>query len=191
MGRLHYVALMSLDGYVADPDGNFHWAAPDAQVHAFVNGLERGIGTHLYGRRMYEVMRAWEDMPLDDEPGEMRDYASIWRAADKVVYSSTLERASSERTSIERAFDPDDVRRRKSSSDADLSIGGPTVAAEALAANLVDECHFFVTPVSVGGGTAALPSGQQLELRLLDEHRFDNGVVYLRYAVEHSSSTGS
>jgi len=178
-GRLIYSAIASLDGYVADADGSFEWAAPGEEVHAFVNDLERPIGTHLYGRRMYEVMSAWETM--DDEHPVMRDFAEIWRAAEKVVYSRTLERASTARTRIERELDPDAVRAMKAGGD--LSIGGAELAGQALGAGLVDECHLLLTPVVVGGGTRALPEGLRLQLELLGERSFASGVVYLRYRV--------
>jgi dihydrofolate reductase len=184
VARLIYSAIASLDGYVADEHGGFDWAAPDEEVHSFVNDLERAVGTHLYGRRMYEVMVAWETM--DDPAPVMRDFAEIWRAADKVVYSRTLEAPSSARTRIERDFDPSAVRRMKESVEADISLGGPSLAGHALAAGLVDECHLFLTPVVVGGGNAALPAGLQLEL--LDQRRFGGGVVYLRYRPMNSSS---
>jgi dihydrofolate reductase len=178
-----YSAITSLDGYVNDERGSFEWAAPDEQVHAFVNDLERPIGTYIYGRRMYEVMRVWETMPVDDEPAVIQDYARIWRATDKVVYSTTLATASTPRTSLERAFDADAVRAMKERADRDLSLGGPHLAASAFRAELVDELHQFVTPVVVGGGTHWLPSDVRIELQLLDEHRFTSGVVYLRYRV--------
>ena len=184
MAKLIYSAITSLDGYVADEDGGFDWAAPDEEVHAFVNELERPIGTYLYGRRLYEVMVFWETIRPDaDEPPVIRDYAGIWQAADKVVYSTTLESVSSARTRLERAFDPDAVRRLKASADRDLTVGGPGLAADALRAGLVDECHLFVNPVVVGGGTRALPDAAHLDLDLLDEHRFGNGVVHLHYRV--------
>jgi dihydrofolate reductase len=179
VAKLIYSAIASLDGYVADENGNFDWAAPDEEVHAFVNDLERPVGTYLYGRRMYEVMLTWETM--DDPSPPMRDFAEIWRAADKVVYSRTLETVSSARTRIEREFEPDAVRAMKAAASADLSIGGPEIAAVALRAGLVDECHLFLTPVVIGAGNRALPDGLRLELELLDERRFGNGVVYLRY----------
>jgi dihydrofolate reductase len=182
MGRLIYAAIASLDGYIEDEQGKFDWSAPDEEVHAFVNDLERPIGTHLYGRRMYEVMSFWENLrPPSDEPAPMLDYAEIWRAADKVVYSTTLESVSSERTRIERSFEPDAVRAMKASARRDLSVGGPELAAQALAAGLVDECQLFLVPVIVGGGKRALPEGVKLGLELLDERRFGNGTVYLRY----------
>lgn len=172
---------MSLDGYIADEAGSFDWAAPDDEVHAFVNGLERPVGTHLYGRRMYEVMTAWETMDLAGQSPVIRDYAEIWRAAEKVVYSTTLQAVSSTRTRIVRAFDPDAVRAMKSSSARDISAGGPGLAAHAFAAGIVDECHLFLAPIAVGGGTRSLPEGVRIELELLDERRFGNGMVYLRY----------
>jgi dihydrofolate reductase len=183
MGRLIYAAIASLDGYVNDAQGGFEWAAPGAEVHAFVNDLERPAGTHLYGRRMYETMAVWESLDLAGEPEVMRDFAAIWRGADKVVYSSTLESASTPRTRIERAFEPDAVRQRKAQAQRDLTVGGPTLAAAAFAAGLVDECHLFLHPVSVGGGTPALPRDQHIGLELTDERSFAGGVVYLRYAV--------
>jgi dihydrofolate reductase len=180
MAELIYSAIASLDGYVADEHGEFGWAAPGQQVHAFINDLERPVGTYLYGRRMYEVMVAWET--IDDPAPELRDYAEIWRAADKVVYSTQLETVSSARTRLERDFEPEAVRRLKQSAERSISVGGPTLAGEALRAGLVDECHLFLTPVVVGAGTRALPEGLRARLELLDERRFDSGVVYLRYS---------
>lgn len=182
MAKLTYAAITSLDGYVADADGNFDWAAPDEEVHAFVNDLVRPAGTHLYGRRMYEVMLAWEPPhAFTDEPPAIQDFAEIWLAADKVVYSRTLETASSARTRIEREFDPDAVRQMKASAERDLIVGGPDLAGQALGAGLVDECHLFLAPVVVGGGTQALPDGLRLDLQLLDERRFGSGFVHLHY----------
>jgi dihydrofolate reductase len=181
MGRLIYSAIASLDGYVADREGKFNWARPDEEVHAAVNDLERPIGTYLYGRRMYEVLVAWETMETDGEPGVIADYAEIWRAADKVVYSRSLESPSSARTRIEREFDPDAVGQIKASADADISVGGPELAGQALRAGLVDDCHLFLSPVVVGGGTRALPEDLRLDLDLVDERRFTNGVVHLHY----------
>ena len=178
MVKLMYSAIASLDGYVADAEGRFDWSAPDDEVHAFVNDLERPVGIHLYGRRMYEVMSAWETM--DAGQPLVRDFAAIWRAADKIVYSRTLETVSTPRTRLERDFDAAAVRRLKESAGSDISIGGPGLAVHALAAGLVDECHLFLTPVVVGGGTRALPE-ERVDLELLDERRFAGGVVYLRY----------
>ena len=176
---LIYSAIASLDGYVEDERGRFDWAAPDEEVHAFVNELERPIGTYLYGRRMYETMVAWETM--DDEHRVMRDYAQIWRAAEKIVYSRTLESVSSARTRIEREFDPEGIRRLTEESSSDVGIGGAALAGAAIKAGLVDEYHLFLTPVLVGGGKRALPNGARLDLELMEERLFDSEVVYLRY----------
>ena len=181
MANLIYSSIASLDGYVADEQGNFDWAAPDEEVHAFVNELERPVGTYLYGRRMYDVLVAWETMPTEDQPAVIRDYAEIWGAADKIVYSTTLATAASAKTQIERSFDPDAVRQLKTKAERDLSVGGPGLAAQALQAGLVDECHLFVAPVIVGGGTRFLPEGLRLDLELAEERRFGNGTVYLQY----------
>jgi dihydrofolate reductase len=181
MAELIYSALASLDGYVADEDGKFDWAEPDEEVHTFVNDLSRPIGTYLLGRRMYEVLVAWETIDLSDEPPVIRDFAEIWRAADKIVYSRTLETVSSARTRIERDFDPDAVRQLKAAADRDLAVGGPELAAQAFEAGLVDECHLFLSPVVVGGGKQSLPDNVRLQLELLDERRFGNGTVFLRY----------
>jgi dihydrofolate reductase len=183
MARLIYSALASLDGSTADEHGRFDWAEPDAEVHAFVNDLERPVGTHLYGRRMYEVMVWWESVELADAPPHIRDYAEVWRGADKIVYSRTLPSVTSERTRLERDFDPEAVRRLKADADRDLGIGGPGLAAHALAAGLVDEVHLLLLPHVVGGGTRAFPDGVHLSLELLDERRFGNGTVYVRYRV--------
>jgi dihydrofolate reductase len=183
MAKLVYAAITSLDGYVADADGKFDWSAPDEEVHAFVNDLERSIGTYLYGRRLYEVMRFWETVELTGEPEVMRDYAELWQAADKVVYSTTLTSPSTLRTRIEPTFDPVAVRQWKEQADRDLSVGGPTLAEHALRAGLVDEVHQFLTPVVVGGGTPWLPDGIRLDLELMDERVFGNGVVHLHYGL--------
>jgi dihydrofolate reductase len=182
MAKLIYSAITSLDGYIADEDGNFDWAAPDEEVHTLVNALERPVGTYLYGRRMYEVMVAWEraDTFADQRP-VMQDFAKIWQAADKVVYSRTLAAVSSARTRIERDFDPEAIRQLKESAGRDLTVGGPDLAAEAIRARLVDEWQLFLVPFVVGGGNQALPNGVRLQLELLDERRFGSGVVYLRY----------
>jgi dihydrofolate reductase len=182
MAKLIYSGLMSLDGYVADEDGNFDWAAPDEEVHTFVNDLERPVGTYLYGRRIYEVMLGWETAhTLAGRPAFMRDFANIWQAADKVVYSRTLETVSSARTRIERGFDPEAVRQIKAVAGRDISVGGPNLAGQAIKAGLVDECHLFVTPIVIGGGKQFFPDDVRLELELLDERRFGNGVVHLHY----------
>lgn len=185
MAKLTYLMLASLDGYVADEQGTFDWAEPDEDVHTLVNELARPVGTHLYGRRMYEVVLAWETLPLDDPPSYIRDFAEIWRSADKVVYSSTLRSASSARTRIEPAFDAEAVRQLKASSERDLSIAGPHLAAEGFRAGLIDETYLFLAPVVVGSGIPAFPGGVRSELDLLDERRFDNGFVYLRHRVRN------
>jgi dihydrofolate reductase len=182
MGELIFSAITSLDGYVADENGDFSWGRPDEEVHTFINELQRRIGTHLYGRRMYEVLVAWETMETTGEPPCIGEYAEIWRAADKIVYSRTMETAASEKTRIEHAFDPEAVRTLKKGAARDLMVGGPNLAAEAFEAGLVDECHLFISPVIVGSGNQALPDGVRLDLELLDERRFGNGTVYLRYA---------
>jgi dihydrofolate reductase len=176
---LAYSVIASLDGYTADAEGKFDWAEPDEEVFAFVNEMERGIGTYLYGRRMYETMAGWETVPLDGQSAAFRDFAGIWRAADKVVYSTTLKAVSSARTRIEPRFDPEAVRALKQRGD--VTVGGPGLAASAIQAGLVDEYHLFVTPVVVGGGTAVFPDGVRAGLDLVDERRFASGVVYLRY----------
>jgi dihydrofolate reductase len=182
LAELIYSAITSLDGYVADDDGNFDWAAPDEEVHAFVNDLERQVGTYLYGRRMYEVMVYWETAhTLADEPAVIQDFAEIWQAADKIVYSKTLETVSSARTRIERAFDPEAVRQMKARAGRDITVGGPDLAAQAIKAGFVDELHLLVTPIMVGGGKQSLPNNFRLKLELLDERRFSNGVVHLHY----------
>jgi dihydrofolate reductase len=182
MAKLIYSAITSLDGYIADEDGNFDWAAPDEEVHTFVNDLERPVGTYLYGRRMYEVMAPWETDPtLADQSRVMRDFAELWQAADKIVYSKTLETASTARTQIERAFDPGAVRQLKAQAGRDITVGGPDLAAQAIKAGLVDEFHLFFVPIVVGGGNPSLPNNVRLKLELLDERRFGNGVVHLRY----------
>jgi dihydrofolate reductase len=184
MAKLTYTGITSLDGYIADEDGNFDWAVPDEEVHAFINDLERPIGTYLYGRRMYEVMVYWEtDHTRADQPAAVRDYTEIWQAADKIVYSATLETVSSARTRIERGFEPEALRQLKAVPGRDISVAGPDLAAQAIKAGLVDECHLFVTPVVVGGGKHFLPDDVRLELELLDERRFAGGVVHLHYRI--------
>ena len=184
MGKLIYAAIASLDGYVEDEQGRFDWSAPDEEVHAFVNDLERPTGTYLYGRRMYETMMFWETVSIEaDQPAVFSDYAGIWRAADKIVYSRALQNGSSARTRIEREFDRDAIQRLKQSSGADIAIGGAKLAGHAIGAGLVDECHLFLCPIVVGGGKRALPDNVRVQLELLDERRFRNGVVHLRYRV--------
>jgi dihydrofolate reductase len=189
MAKLIYTAIASLDGYVADEHGKWDWSIPDGEVHAFVNDREREIGTYLLGRRMYEVLVAWEDPKmLDHEQAEIRDYAKVWLDSDKIVYSRSLDDVSSARTRLEREFDPDAVRTMKASAERDVSVGGPGLAAEALAAGLVDEVNLLLSPVIVGGGTRALPDGLRLDLELADERRFANGVVYLSYLAGSDSA---
>ena len=184
MGKLIYSAIASIDGYVEDEQGRFDWSAPDEEVHAFVNDLERPIGTYLYGRRMYETMVFWETVaPAADDAAVFFDYADIWRAADKVVYSRTLTEVSSERTRIEREFERDTVLRLKKMSESDVGVGGAELAGEAFRAGLVDECHLFLCPIVVGGGKRALPENSRVQLELLNERRFGSGVVHLHYRV--------
>ena len=184
MAKLTYSAIASLDGYVADEHGEFGWAMPDEEVHAFVNELERPVGTHLYGRRMYEVMKIWEsDDFLEGEPAPLHDYAEIWRAADKIVYSRTLDKVETSRTRLERTFDPEAIRTLKETEGREISIGGPELAVQAIEADLVDEIHLFLVPAAVGAGKPALPIQSHIPLRLLDRHGFDNGTIYLRYQV--------
>jgi dihydrofolate reductase len=184
MAKLIYVSIGSLDGYVEDASGKFGWAAPDDEVHAFVNEIERSIGTHLYGRRMYETMVGWETVDPDgDAPRVAREYAAIWQAAEKVVYSRTLDTVSSARTRIERELDPDAIDRMKQSVPSDIGIGGAELAGQAIAVGLVDELQLVLVPVLVGGGKRALPNDVPAQLELLDERRFDSGAVFLRYLV--------
>jgi dihydrofolate reductase len=181
MDRLIYSAITSLDGYIEDDEGKFDWAAPDEEVHAFINDLERPIGSYLYGRRMYETMVFWETATGANEPPVFRDYAEIWRAAEKIVYSRSLSKVSSARTRVERELDPAAIKDLKETSDADIAIGGPELAGQAITAGLVDECHLFVNPILVGGGKRALPDRVHARLELLDERRFGSGVLHLHY----------
>jgi dihydrofolate reductase len=182
VAKLIYSAITSLDGYIEDAEGKFDWAAPDEEVHAFVNDLERPIGTYLYGRRMYETMAYWENPPdLAEQPPFVQDFAQIWQAADKIVYSKTLPTPSSAKTRIEREFDPEAVRQLKGTATRDLTVGGPELAAQAIEAGLVDEYQLFLVPVVVGGGKRSLPADVRTNLELLDVRRFRNGTVYLHY----------
>src|ERR671930_1357324 len=185
VAKLLYLMNVSLDGSIADEDGKLDWAAPDEEFFSFINDLQRPVGTYLYGRRLYELMHVWETDPAAaaQSPGA-REFAQIWQAADKVVYSTTLEAASTTRTRIERDFDPEAVRRLKAAAERDLTVGGPALAAHAITAGLVDEYHLIVWPVVVGGGKRLLPVRVRLQLELLDERRFGNGVVYLRYRAQ-------
>ena len=185
MARLLYMAITSLDGYVADEAGTYDWAMPDDEVFGFINDFERPLGTYLYGRRLYQEMTGWETR--DDDPGLsplVLDFARIWQAADKVVYSRSLENVSTARTRLEREFDPGSVREMKARSERDITVGGAELAAQAIGTGLVDEIQLIISPVMVGGGKKALPSAVRLRLDLLDEYRFGNGVVHLRYRVE-------
>jgi dihydrofolate reductase len=184
VGTLIYMPLCSLDGYVEDAGGRFDWAAPDEEVHAFVNDRMRGASLHLYGRRMYETMKFWEATLPANEPAPIRDFAAIWQAAEKIVYSRTLKEVASRRTRLEREFAPDVVRRLVAEAPGDVGIGGAELAGRALAAGLVNELHLYLAPVVVGGGKRVLPEGVRVELRLLEERRFTGGMVFVRYAVE-------
>jgi dihydrofolate reductase len=189
MAQLIYSAISSLDGYIEDRQGKFDWAAPDEEVHSFINNLERSAGTYLFGRRMYEIMMVWETDPnLAADSPITRDYAEMWQAANKIVYSRTLETASTRRTQLERTFDPQAIRKLKESTEQDILIGGPELAAHAFRAGLVDECQLFFTPIIVGGGKPSLPDGVRLELELLEERHFGSGVVYLRYRTRQESA---
>jgi dihydrofolate reductase len=182
MARLIYSAITSLDGYIEDMNGTFDWAAPDEEVHTFINNLERSAGTHLYGRRMYETLKVWETDPsLAAESPLLRDFAEIWQAADKIVYSKILQAVSTRKTQLERNFNPTAIRQMKEAVEQDIIIGGPELASHAFRAGLIDECHLFLVPIIIGGGKSALPDNVRLDLELLDERRFGNGTVYLRY----------
>ena len=184
MARLLYMAITSLDGYVADEKGSYDWAMPDDEVFGFVNDFERPVGTYLYGRRLYQEMTGWETAHANaGQSSLMLDFARIWQAADKIVYSRSLETVSTARTRIERNFDPESVRQMKALAARDLTVGGAALAAEAIKAGLVDECHLIITPVVVGGGKKSLPGDVRLQLQLLDERRFSSGVVHLRYRI--------
>jgi dihydrofolate reductase len=188
MAKLIYAAIASLDGYIEDEHGKFDWAEPDEEVHAFANDLERDVGTHLYGRRMYETMKVWDtDEILEGQPPVMRDYAEIWRASNKIVYSRTLDEVSTSRTRLERSFDPEAVRPLKESEERKIGIGGPELAAQALAADLVDEIHLLLVPVAVGAGKSALSTRSPVSLHLLDHRSFANATIYLRYGLGSSS----
>jgi dihydrofolate reductase len=188
MAKLIYSAIASLDGYVEDEQGKFDWAAPDEEVHAFVNDLERPVGTYLYGRRMYETMVFWETVSTAGDQSAARDFAEIWRAAEKVVYSRTLQTVSSARTRIERDFNPDTIRRLKESSQSDITVGGAELAGQAIAEGLVDECHLLLGPILVGGGKRALPANVHAHLELVAERGFRSGVVHLHYRVRDANA---
>ena len=190
MARLIYSAISSLDGYIEDMDGNFDWAAPDEEVHGFINDLERTAGTYLYGRRMYETLMVWETDPnLAAESPLLRDFAEIWQAADKIVYSKTLQAVSTRKTQLERNFDPEAIQELKETVEQDILIGGPELAAHAFRAGLIDECQMFLIPIIVGGGKPSLPDNVRMELELLEERRFRNGTVFLRYRARQRGAT--
>ncbi len=190
MGRLIYSAIASLDGYIEDTTGRFDWAMPSDEVHSFVNDLERDAGTHLYGRRMYETMLVWETDPgLASHSPITRDYSGIWQAADKIVFSRTLQAVSTSRTRIEREFDPDKIRELKDFTVRDLLIGGPGLAAHAFRSGLIDECHLLLVPVIVGGGKPFFPNNIRLDLELQEVRRFGNGMVFLRYRIKPTRTT--
>jgi dihydrofolate reductase len=192
MAQLIYSAIASLDGYIEDEEAKFGWAAPDEEVHSFINDLERPVGTYLYGRRMYETMVYWETVETDaEEPPCIRDFTEIWQAADKIVYSRSLEAVSSARTRIEREFDPRVIREMKAALRGPITVGGPDLAAQAFRAGLVDECQLFLVPVIVGAGKRALPEHVRIDLELLDERHFRSGVVFLRYRSSVVDSAGS
>ena len=181
MAKLIYSAAASLDGYVADRDGKWDWSRPDEEVHSFINDLQRPLRTHLYGRRMYEVLSAWEDLDLSDEPGYIAEFAEIWRNTDKIVFSRTLQDVSTSRTRLKRRFDPNAIRELKASAETDLVVGGPELAGQAMQAGLVDEIHLFLAPAVVGGGKRVLSEGLRLDLELLEQRRFRNGTIHLHY----------
>jgi len=184
MAHLIYSAILSLDGYIEDADGNFDWAMPDEEVHKFINDLERDVGTYLYGRRMYEMMTIWETDPeFAAESPLTQDFAKIWQAAEKIVYSETLESASTRKTKIERNFDPESIQQLKKTAGQNIAIGGSGLAAHVFRAGLIDELHLFLTPIIVGGGKKSIPLNIRLELELMDERRFGNGTLFLRYRV--------
>lgn len=188
MGKLICSGIMSLDGYIADEHGDFSWAAPDEEVHTYINELERPVGTYLYGRRMYEVMRYWDTADqLPEQPEVEREYTALWKAADKIVYSSTLEQVTTARTRLERQFDPEALQRMKTVSERDLTISGPNLAAHAIRAGLVDEFRMFLSPVFVGGGTRFLPDGVHVRLERIEERGFDNGFVFVRYGIREGN----
>ena len=190
MAHLIYSAISSLDGYIEDPDGKFEWAMPDEEVHRFINNLERAAGTYLLGRRMYETMRVWETDPsLAADSPITRDYAEIWQAANKIVYSRTLGTVSTRKTQLERTFDPESIRQLKEAVEEDILIGGPGLAAHAFRAGLIDECQLFLTPIIVGGGKPSLPDNVRIELELMEERRFGNATVFLRYRTRQGRAT--
>jgi dihydrofolate reductase len=181
MGKLIYFITTSLDGYVADENGNFDWAMPSEEVHAFVDDIIRNVGTFLFGRNMYEIMKAWDTLPTDGDSEAMNDFAKLWRASNKVVYSTSLNDVSMANATLERSFDPSSVQKLVAESDKDFGIGGPHLAAEAIRAGIIDEYHQIIAPVLVGSGNPWLPKGVKTKLELVDTRRFENGFVHLHY----------
>jgi dihydrofolate reductase len=182
MADLIYTTNMSLDGFIEDNQGNFDFTEPDDEVFSFITGLERSSGTYVYGRRLYETMAVWETDPgLGAQSPLMADFATMWQAANKVVYSTTLDAVATTKTRLERTFDADAIRTMKASAVGHLTVGGANLARQAFDAGLVDECRLFVAPVLIGGGKPALPRDMRIDLELVDEQRFGSGVVYLRY----------
>jgi dihydrofolate reductase len=182
MGNLIYFAITSLDGYIEDDSGTFDWAVPDDEVHTFINNQMRSVSTYLYGRRMYETMAAWET--VTSAPGlspPMHEFAEIWRAADKVVYSTTLEDVRTARTRLESNLDRAHIRQMVAEATTDITIAGPELAAHAFRAGLIDECQLLIAPVAIGGGKRCFPTELRVDLRLVDERRFGNGMTFLRY----------
>ena len=188
MAHLIYFTISSLDGYIEDIDGKFDWSEPDEEAHSFINNLVSSAGTFLYGRRMYEIMTVWETDPNLAAVSPYREFAEIWQAADKIVYSRTLEVVSTRKTQLQHNFDPETIRQLKAATGQDLLIGGPDLAAHAFRAELIDECQLVLAPNIIGGGKPAFPSNIHLELELLEERRFHNGMVYLRYKVNQGSA---
>ena len=185
MAKLTYVTNVSLDGYIEDAQGGLDWTEPTDEYFAFITDLVRLIGTWLYGRRLYETMAVWETDPTLAGESELNaDFANVWQAADKIVYSTTLDAVSTANTRLERRFDADSVRDMKTSAASDLAVGGANLTAHAFSAGLVDECQLFVYPVLLGGGKHAFPSDVRVQLELLEEHRFGGGAVHLRYRIQ-------
>ena len=185
MAKLIYVANVSVDGYIEDARGVFEWTEPTDEVFSFITDVVRPVGTYLYGRRLYETMAVWETDPTLAAQSELwTDFANVWQAADKIVYSTTLHDVPTANTRLERRFDADAVRDIKASAASDLTVGGAALAAHAFDAGLVDECHLFVCPVVIGAGKPAFRSDARVQLELQGEHRFGSGVVYLRYRTQ-------
>lgn len=185
MAKLVYTAITSLDGYIEDDTGRFDWAVPDAEVHGFLNDLEEPVRTHLYGRRMYETMAVWETIGHETGVSAVEaEFADVWRALDKIVFSRTLDAVWTPRTRLEREFDAAAVRRLKETADGDISISGPALAEHAFRAGLVDDVHLFVFPIIVGAGKPGLPRDVRVDLELLHQRRFASGVVHLHHRTQ-------